>query len=361
MGGLRFFFFFVTASAVLYGMHLFVYLRLAQGLALGPREASLLKWLLVIGGLSFYAGMFYRKWPELYQVLYVGRVWMGFISIAFAFLVVKLGFDTALPAQSRMITFITLLLIAAATGYSLWNAHGQPRIKEVRVDGIKGVPAGFTIVQISDLHLWRLGSVKWLEGVAEAANALNPDVMVITGDVMDDTTEGLKEFVPPLRNLKAKYGVYAVAGNHDHYAGIENFYAMMASAGIKVLDNRKALIGGAIELLGVDDEDPWVMAGFDAFLKEEIKPGGKPVVVLKHRPTEYEHVEKAGAALMLAGHSHAGQIPPLDLIVALYYKHPYGLYKEDGTWFYTTCGTGTWGPPMRLFSHSEVVKLALYP
>ncbi len=361
MSGLRFLFFFVTSSAVLYGMHLFVYLRVAQGLALGPREATLLKWLLVIGGVSFYAGMFYRKWPELYQVLYVGRVWMGFISIAFAFLVVKLGFDTALPAHARTITLVTLLLIVLATCYSLWNAHGQPRVKEVRVDGVKGAPPGFTIVQISDLHLWRLGSVEWLEGVAASANALAPDIIVITGDVMDDTAEGLNEYLPPLQKLKAKYGVYAVAGNHDHYAGLENFYSMMAAAGINVLRNQKTGIGGVIELLGVDDEDPRVMAGFDAFLKGQIKPGGKPVIVLKHRPTEYEHVARAGAALMLAGHSHAGQIPPLDLIVALYYKHPYGLYKENGTWFYTTCGTGTWGPPMRLFSRSEVVKLTLYP
>ncbi|MBI5636357.1 MAG: metallophosphoesterase [Nitrospinae bacterium] len=359
MTGLRFLLFFIAFTSVLFGMHLFVYLRVAQGLALGPREASLLKWLLLIGGLSFYAGMFYRRWPELYQLLYVGQIWMGFISIAFAFLVVKLGFDTALPAHTRGITLITLLSIAFATGYSLWNAHGQPRLKEVRVDGVKGAPPGFTIVQISDLHLWRLGNVEWLEGVSAAANAQNPDIIVITGDVMDDTAEALKEYLPPLQKLKAKYGVYAVAGNHDHYAGLQNFYDLMAAAGIHVLRNQKADIGGVIELLGVDDEDLDLMRGFDAFLKERITPGGKPVIVLKHRPTEYGHVEKAGAALMLAGHSHAGQIPPLDLIVALYYRHPYGLYKENGTWFYTTCGTGTWGPPMRLFSRSEIVKLTL--
>lgn len=361
MNGLRFLFFFATSTAVLFGMHLFVYLRVAQGLALGPREASLLKWLLFIGGLSFYAGMFYRKWPELYQALYVGRVWMGFLSIAFAFLVVKLGFDTALPAHVKGITLITLMLIAAATGYSLWNVHNQPCVKEVRVDGIKGAPAGFTIVQISDLHLWRLGSVEWLEGVAASASAQNPDIIVITGDVMDDTAEALKEYLPPLRKLKAKYGVYAVAGNHDHYAGMQNFYGMMAAAGITVLRNQKADIGGAAELLGVDDEDPRLMGAFGDFLKERITPGGKPVIVLKHRPTDFEPVAEAGAALMLAGHSHAGQIPPLDLIVALVYKHPYGLYKKNGTFFYTTCGTGTWGPPMRLFSQSEVVKLILFP
>lgn len=361
MSGLRFLFFFATSTAVLFGMHLFVYLRVVQGLALGPREASLLKWLLFIGGLSFYAGMFYRKWPELYQALSVGRVWMGFLSIAFALLVVKLGFDTALPAHTRGITLTTLLLIATATVYSLWNVHGQPRVKEVRVEGIRGVPPGFTIVQISDLHLWRLGSPAWLAGVAATASAQNPDIIVITGDVMDDTAEGLKEYLAPLQKLKARYGVYAVAGNHDHYAGLQNFYGMMAAAGINVLRNQKINIGGEVELLGVDDEDPRLMNEFGPFLKERITPGGKPVIVLKHRPTDFEPVVAAGAALMLAGHSHAGQIPPLDLIVAFFYKHPYGLYRENGTWFYTTCGTGTWGPPMRLFSHSEVVKLTLFP
>ncbi len=358
----RFALFISVFSLVYFGMHYFVYLRLVWGGSLGQRESVLLKLFLAAGSLAFFAGMFHRAYPPLFVFLRMGNVWLGVMAIAVAVFVAKMPLDFIFPGQAKLSTLFAAILVFAASGYSLYNVSGGPVVKQLQLPAAN-LPVGvdsITVAHISDLHLSRLNDVAWLEGVVDAVNRQNADIVVITGDIIDDDMDGLKAFVPALRKLKSKYGVFAVAGNHDHYSELGNMYSLARAGGIRVLSNEKISVGGVVDILGVDDENDEVMDNYQKFLADTLKGGHLPVILLKHRPTSFEAAASAGVLLQLSGHTHAGQIPPLDLIVRLIFKYPYGMYRRGGSYIHTTCGTGTWGPPMRLFSRSEITVVTLF-
>jgi hypothetical protein len=312
----------------------------------------------VAGSLTFFLGMFYRAYPPLMGLLPAGNIWLGFIAIMFAAMLVKLPADLLLPRQQVPLTAALAVLSLAAGGYSLFNVSGPVRVREFSIVSDKLPVPSFRIVHVSDLHLSRVTDVKWLEAVVAAVNAQKADAVAITGDVIDDGWDGVAKFAGPLKRMNAAQGVFAVPGNHDHYAGLGNMQALMRAAGIRLLQN-DAAPAGAVKMIGIDDEDENVMAVFGPTVRTLAGGGTLPVVLLKHRPVGFETAAGAGVFLQLSGHTHAGQIPPLDLIVRLVFTHPYGLYALGGSYIYTTCGTGTWGPPMRLFSSSEIAVITL--
>ena len=220
---------------------------------------------------------------------------------------------------------------------------------------------GFSIAHLSDLHLDGLKTLKWFQSIIMRVNNLNPDLIVITGDLIDSACDGLEKFCEPLRQLKAPYGVFAITGNHEYYVGINRFLEFAEKSNIIVLRNSSRTIANAIELIGIDDDTGkrFSLAGSD--LKKAIAncDSSKPLILLSHQPKYFTEVSAMGIDIQLSGHTHAGQIPPMDLIVSLLYEYPYGLYRNDSSYIYTSCGTGTWGPPMRLFSRSEIVKIIL--
>lgn len=361
MNLLRFLFVLSVFATVYFGMGHFIYSRLAEGLFDDARSAFPLRIFLFLGSLTFFLGMFYRIWPPLFGLLRIGNVWLGFTAMAFTVLLIKLPFDLAFPAHIKPITTAAIAVILALAGYSYFNEIRPARIKElaIRSDKLPVDSPGFRLVQISDLHLSRLKSPEWLGGLIAAINGLSADAVVITGDVIDDDMPGLKIFVPALKAIRTKHGVFAVAGNHDHYSGLGNMFELEREGGVRILVNEKVTVGGAIELLGVDDEDPVVMARYRSFLEHNLNGSVLPVVLLKHRPTMFDMAADAGVFLQLSGHTHAGQIPPMDLIVRLVFKYPYGLYKRGSSYIHTSCGTSTWGPPMRLFSRSEISLITI--
>ena len=161
---------------------------------------------------------------------------------------------------------------------------------------------------------------------------------------------------------RLKHGTgYACTGNHEYYAGVDEFLKMAEESNIRVLLNEHVVIADTIVLAGVNDSSEKRMSGPGDDLEKALAGAdlNKPVVLLSHQPDVFKQAHKAGVNLQLSGHTHAGQIPPMDLIVQLYFKYTYGLYREGTSYIYTTCGTGTWGPPMRLFSRSEIVKIVL--
>jgi len=348
-------------ATVYFGMNHFVYSRLADGLFENARAAIPLRIFLVLGSLTFFLGMFYRMWPPLFVLLRVGNIWLGLSAIAFTALIIKLPFDLAFPDHLRQMTLFAVAVILAVSGYSYYNAARPVRIKELGLRSDKLPPGigSFRLVQISDLHLSRLKSPEWLGGLISAINGLSADAVVITGDVVDDDMPGLKEFVPALKAIRSKHGVYAIAGNHDHYSGLDNMYELEREGGVRILNNEKVSVGGAVEILGVDDENTAVMGNYKSFLARNLNGSSLPVILLKHRPTKFEKAVNAGVFLQLSGHTHAGQIPPLDLIVHFVFTYPFGLYKRGNSYIHTSCGTSTWGPPMRLFSRSEVTLITI--
>ncbi len=220
---------------------------------------------------------------------------------------------------------------------------------------------GFKIVQLSDIHLGITPRESWLEKVVEKVNSIEPDLIVITGDLIDSDINGIGKLPEILKRLKSRYGVFAVSGNHEFYAGVERFYELGEKTGFKILKNEKFVVDENLEIIGIEDDTNRRFERGDFNPDELFRKIEKNrfTIFLSHKPKYFENAVDAGVDLQLSGHTHAGQIPPMDLIIFLTFKYPYGLYRFKDSYLYTTSGTGVWGPPMRLFSSSEIVKIVL--
>jgi len=223
--------------------------------------------------------------------------------------------------------------------------------------------SGYAIVQLTDVHIGPTLGRAFLEHVVREANALGPDLVVITGDLVDGTVETLRDLVEPLRDLRARDGVFFVTGNHEYYSGADAWIAHLRTLGIRVLRNERVAIGDAFELAGVDDASarrsglpghgqdvPRAVAGRDP---------ERAVVLLAHQPKALKDAVPAGVDLQISGHVHGGQLVPFNWIARIDQPFVAGLHKVGATWLYVSMGTGYWGPPMRVGSRSELTRIEL--
>lgn len=294
---------------------------------------------------------------------------MGFIGILFTFYIISFLISLLFPSRRPLIVFVSLVLVLLTSIYSVFNAARLPGVTEVTVP-IKNLAAplsGFTVVQLSDLHLGTIYKPRWLREVVDRINRLAPDLVVITGDLIDrdDAVEDWTPYARVLKDLKSSHGVFAVAGNHDNDRGGGVFRTICEAAGITVLNNAGRTVARYLHVVGVTDkrnaemypelEPPDLRKAFNG-----IEPS-LPVIFLCHRPVFFTAARSYGADLQLSGHIHAGQVPPMDILSFIFYPYSYGLYKKDDSYIYTTCGTGVMNVPMRLFSTNEIVKIVLHP
>jgi hypothetical protein len=246
---------------------------------------------------------------------------------------------------------------AATVIYGIVHAATGPIVRRVRVPLAK-LPAGavgYTIAQLTDVHIGPILGDRFAAKVVAMVNGLAPDLIVITGDLVDGRLDELRQHIEPLRELTARDGVYAVTGNHEYYWNANAWLEHLRSFGIRVLRNQRATIREAFELAGVDDssaaEDvPRALAGRDPAL---------PVVLLAHHPRTIERAAAAGVDLQLSGHTHGGQLLPLGWLSRLFEPRVAGLARFGATWLYVSEGTGFWGPPMRVGTSSEIALLML--
>ena len=221
---------------------------------------------------------------------------------------------------------------------------------------------GYTIVQLTDIHNGASLRESFARSVVDKVNALAPNLIVMTGDLVDGHVDELRDHVEPFRDLRARDGVFAVTGNHEYYWHVDEWIAHFRSLGIRVLRNEHVAIDGAFELVGVDDvtaagmapdhgEDiPGALAGRDPAL---------PVVLLAHHPRSIERAVATGCDLQLSGHTHGGQLLPLGWLSRLFEPHVAGLARFGATWLYVSEGTGFWGPPLRVGTSSEITLITL--
>ena len=287
------------------------------------------------------------------------------LSIAIAIFIVNdlLNLCSGYQAFKFYSTLAAIMLIILASGYSIYNVARPLLIKEISIKTSK-LPnniAKFTIVQLSDIHLNFFKSSNLLKEIVERTNQLNPDLVVITGDMIDADLCKVNGFCDLLGQIKSKNGVYAVTGNHEYYSGIAMFMNIAKASGITVLRNSKILVGGVVEVVGIDDKEFNKPADslIIALNHGEKLDTSKFTILLSHQPDIFDLSRESGIDLQLSGHTHAGQLPPMDLIVKFAYKYPLGLYHRGNSYLYTSPGTGIWGPPMRLTSRSEIVKITL--
>jgi uncharacterized protein len=260
------------------------------------------------------------------------------------------------------------LLAALATVIGFIDARRRPRVVDVAVP-LAGLPPaleGFTIAQISDVHIGPTIKRDFLRGIVDIVNALKVDLVAITGDLVDGPVEQLGEHVEPLRHLRARHGVYFVTGNHEYYSGAPAWIAELRRLGVHVLLNEHVVLshGGAPLLVaGVTD---YGAHRFDPAHRSDPQtalagapPGLGPRVLLAHQPRTAAAAADAGFDLQLSGHTHGGQFWPWNLFVRLQQPFTAGLNRLAGLWIYTSRGSGYWGPPKRLGVPSEIARIRL--
>ncbi|PLX90066.1 MAG: metallophosphoesterase, partial [Desulfuromonas sp.] len=363
---------FIALFLSIYGlMHLMVWWGLRPLLPTGKKARILL--LCWVGGMII-APILTRLLERLDLPLaarlwaWVGYLWMGFLWLAFALFVAQALWNGLVLLIGRKVTpvagwmlrgqrvtlFIVLVVLCAGT-YAFFEArwlHTEHVVLESPL-----LPANrpkLRIVQISDVHLGLLNRETQLAAILREVSRLQPDLLAATGDILDagaNHLEGLTEFWqavnPPL-------GKFAVIGNHEIYAGIDQSIAFFEEAGFVVLSNRLVETGG-IQVAGVIDPARQTSPN-DALALTTARPDSF-TLYLKHRPWVAE--ESLGRFnLQLSGHTHRGQIFPFNLVTALAYPRQDGLYLlENDSHLYTSRGTGCWGPPMRLFSPPEITVI----
>jgi predicted MPP superfamily phosphohydrolase len=365
--------FMCIALSLIGGLHYYFWARLVRDPALPAPWRQLATTALIVAGLSLPATMIlWRTHATLGRLLaWPAFVWMGMLLIL---TLVILGADVVrlilhvgggLRDPERRLVLQRLLGGAAAAIGAGLGVHayrqgtGRVAVKEVEVK-LPKLPAeldGFVIAQLTDVHVGPTIGRAFIEEVVRTTNALKPDIVAITGDLVDGSVAELGESVAPLGELSARHGTFFVTGNHEYYAGVDEWMAHLPSLGIKPLRNERVAIGGdgGFDLAGIDDyharpDLARALAGRDTT---------RALVLLAHQPKAVLEAAQHGVGLQLSGHTHGGQIWPWGYAVRLQQPYVAGLARHGETMLYVSRGTGYWGPPMRLNAPAEITRITL--
>lgn len=267
--------------------------------------------------------------------------------------------------RARIVIAVVAIVIA---GVGVRESVRVPDVKTVEMT-LPGWPQsldGYRLVQLTDLHASRLLRAPWIESVVNRTNALNPDLIVITGDLVDGTPQARAKDVQPLARLRAREGVIAVAGNHEYYAQYGEWMSVLAQLGMRLLLNEHVVVGrddGNFVVAGVTDI---VASRYGELLPDTAQaladaPANLPIILLSHRPAGAQANAAAGVDLQLSGHTHGGQAWGMHwLVQAMNDGFVSGLYQVDAMRLYVSNGAGLWpGFPIRLGQRSEITQFIL--
>jgi predicted MPP superfamily phosphohydrolase len=367
--------------------HWYLFARITHYLQLsGTQRRTVAIVLASFGILTLLALPLSRMLPREYAavVAWIVFPWMGILLLMLAtmlvtdivwlltsFLPSSQFHDPARRAvMSRGFGIAALGTTALLGGYSLWNGLRPVRIKPVSIS-LERLPKsldGFRIVQITDLHIGPMIDGAWLHHIVDQVNALKPDLIAVTGDLVDGSIEELGKHTAPLANLSAPHGVFFITGNHEYYSGADAWCAHVAQMGIRVLRNERVSIkagpsGESFDLVGVDDWGSREFPGQGPNLAKALEGRDldKMVVLLAHQPAAVNEAADYGVDLQLSGHTHGGQIWPFTYLVYLQQPYVEGLYRhhDTKTQIYVSPGTGYWGPPMRFGTYAEITDITL--
>ncbi len=301
---------------------------------------------------------------------------MGFFSYLLVLTIVRdmtlIASALALSPQAheswiRISAIGVMALTAAITLVGFFMARRTAPVVNVEVP-LANLPKeleGFTIAQISDIHVGQTIKRNFVEAIVDRVNLLDADMIAITGDVADGSVPDLAHHTEPLARLASRHGTYFVTGNHEYYSGVDAWIRELERLGAKVLMNEHVVLdhdGAALTVAGVTD---WSAHHFDPSQKSDPRAAAKgapehaPKVLLAHQPRSALFAEAAGYQLQLSGHTHGGQFWPWNFLVRLQQPFIAGLHRLGRMWVYTSRGTGYWGPPMRFGIPSEITLIHL--
>ncbi len=271
--------------------------------------------------------------------------WLGFIFLWFC---LSMLFILLKICHIDLPVYLPLIIAAVLTLFATFTAFRTPTIKQIEISSEK-IKNPVLIAQISDTHLGKNISHKRLEKALKKVSEHNPDIIVFTGDIFEET-ENMQPYIELIKNLKAPCGKYVISGNHEYYGGLAQNKELFKQAGLTDLDN-KTVQTCAITINGVSDIP-------DQKFLNNLEKQEQFSVLLKHQPNDFEKLAPK-IDLMLSGHTHAGQIFPFNYLVALRYKYVKGLYKYGESNLYVNPGTFYWGPSMRLLTNNEITLIKL--
>ncbi|CAM3676392.1 metallophosphoesterase [Marinicrinis lubricantis] len=334
---------------------------------LGPKASSKrFKWIysivLAIVASSFFLGQF----TDQAFLGVIGAYWMAvfyllLILVPLAQITVRLLRFTRLPHQrvQAWSGAVVLLLLVSFLTYGIYNAY-NPVLRTYEIHIEKDVPSvsSLTVVMAADMHFGLLSGRDHAERLVEEINKLDADLILFPGDVFDDdirpyVDQGIDEV---LSQIESTYGVYASLGNHDRYDGpTEDMIAVLENSNMHVLYDESVVVADSLTLVGRRDHSD------DG--REELAPLmdgidlSKPVILLDHQPYDLDIAQEQGIDLMVSGHTHRGQVFPGNLITDAMYENDWGYLQKEQLHSIVTSGYGFWGPPIRIGSRSELVKI----
>ncbi|MBN1544424.1 metallophosphoesterase [Candidatus Woesearchaeota archaeon] len=351
---LSFILFFSVFFTVYLAMHFYVFWRMS--LLLGISRNIWFYAVMAALALSFPVTSLIERFLDgpVCRLFYtLAATWLGAIFLMLCLLViyeaVRVFVRLPSPAAGIAVLSITLVLVV----YGILNA-AFIKVNEVEVP-MSGLDEEMTLVQLSDIHLGTIHDANYLRTIVDKTNALEPDLVLITGDLVDGSGRIDGKSLAPFKDMKAK--MFFSTGNHETYEGIDFMIGLLNKTNVHVLRNQVVHHKG-IQIVGMDNPGEGI-SDQNINLKHIKFDRDKPAVLMYHPPLGFADAAEAGIDLQLSGHTHAGQIFPFSLFTRMFYRYTGGLYEKDGAYLYVSPGTGTWGPPMRIGSRSEITLIRL--
>ena len=293
----------------------------------------------------------------------LASVWLGFLN--FFFLAACLCWLTALalalaglPVNKPLLATVYYGLAVVTSLYGLVNARFiRVRRSSIQLDGLPASWRGRTALIVSDLHLGHINGPSFSRRIVKLAARLKPDTILIPGDLFDGGKADPAILAEPLRALAPPFGTYFSTGNHDEFGDTKRYIDVLNRVGIRVLSNERVTIDG-LDIVGVNYGDSGYPIRLRAILDSLGLVRGRATILLNHVPNRLPIAEQAGISLQVSGHTHCGQIFPFTWLTRrVFGKFTYGLQRFGALQVYTSIGAGSWGPPMRVGTSSEVVLL----
>lgn len=372
-----------------FGFHFFVFRSIIKFFRIeNSRTRKILSAAFIFLSLSFIISILLTRWRDnvFTKTFYIlSASWVGVLMnlLTASLLLWALVFVLRLAKRKYNYQPAGVIIFSLAIIYSFFGAYKafNPVITnvEAEISGLNEEWRDKTIVQLSDVHLGNVHGRRFLEKIIKKIDAINPDLVLITGDLFDGMNGNLDSFTEPLNRIKTKKGVYFVTGNHEYYLGVKKPLNFLLKTKINILYNQIVDIDG-LQIVGVSFPLPDVKNNLDETFRNYKE--SEPSILMFHTPTsinddkksqsstqvssywrpytDFSFAKEKGIDLQLSGHSHGGQIFPFTLLTKyLYNGYYYGLKKEGSFSIYTSSGTGTWGPPMRTGTKSEIVVIRL--
>lgn len=312
-------------------------------------------------------------------ILWLGSLWFAFL-LYFVLQLIVLDlmrmlnkFFLFLPkilfvdyARTKKITALAVIAISLiVVSYGFYNSTDiKVKTIELNIPKKNAEADSLNILFFADTHLTPVNNGRTLDKIVSIVNSLNVDAVLLAGDVVDDLSHHLYRYGldNKLKQIKTKYGVIMANGNHEWIVGIEDAQKFLSASKLIVLRDSALTIANSLQIVGREDKSLTRYVNYDRKTIEQLAAmidPNLPSVVLDHQPFELARTADAGFDIQLSGHTHHGQLFPMNLITSLIYEISWGYKKINGAHFYVTSGVGTWGPPVRIGSDAEIVQIIL--